>query len=115
MMLKAVEWTAGKTYANCVTYVEVRGLVASDLAAGKISQVGADGLNAKLAEAEVVAKEAGLIQRSLNVLDQFVNIAKKPSTSAAPTEACPNACLKDAREELAFKGRELKDWIKGFK
>ena len=56
-----------------------------------------------------------MIQRSLNVLDQFVNIAKKTSTSGAPTEACPNACLKDAREELAFKGRELKDWIKGFK
>ena len=113
-MLAAVQWTAGVGYVNCVTFNEVRNLIASDLAAGKITQAGADALNAKLDEAEA-AKEAGLIQRSLNVLDQFVNIAKKPSTSAAPTEACPNACLKDAREELAFKGRELKDWIKGFK
>ena len=99
---------------NCVTFNEVRDLLAADLAAAKITQAGADALNAKLDEAEA-AKEAGLIQRSLGILDQFVNIAKKPSTSAAPTEACPNACLKDAREELAFKGRELKDWIKGFK
>ena len=113
-MLAAVQWTAGVGYVNCVTFYEVRNLIAADLAAAKITQAGADALNAKLDEAEA-AKDEGSIQRSLNILDQFVSIAKKTSTSAAPTEACPNACLKDAREELAFKGRELKDWIKGFK
>lgn len=101
MILKGIQTTAGVEYGNCVTFFEVSTLIASDLAAGKITQAGADALNAKLDEVEA-ARAAGSIQRALNLLDQFVSIAKKTSTGAD----------KAARDELAFKGRELKDWLK---
>jgi type 1 glutamine amidotransferase len=101
MILKGIQTTAGVVYGNCVTWFEVRSLIAADLAAGKINQAGANALNARLDDAED-AFDAGNITRSLNFLDTFVNVAKKPSTGDD----------KQARDELAFKGRELKDWIK---
>jgi type 1 glutamine amidotransferase len=101
LILKGIQTTAGVVYGNCVTWFEVRSLIADDLAAGKINQAGANALNARLDDAEA-AFDAGNITRSLNFLDTFVNVAKKASTGDD----------KQARDQLAFKGRELKDWIK---
>jgi type 1 glutamine amidotransferase len=101
LILKGIQTTAGVVYGNCVTWFEVRTLIAADLAAGKINQAGADALNVRLDDAEA-AFDAGNVTRSLNFLDTFVNVAKKASTGDD----------KQARDALAFKGRELKDWIK---
>ena len=50
MMLKAVEWTAGKSYANCVTYVEVADLLESTADAGDLDADGRARLEALLAK-----------------------------------------------------------------
>jgi len=51
MMLKAVEWTAGKAYANCVTYVEVAELLAASAASGDVTSGGNAVLGALLQKA----------------------------------------------------------------
>jgi type 1 glutamine amidotransferase len=101
MVLRGIQTTAGAEYGNCVTFFEVRSLILADLAAGKITQAGADALSSRLMNAES-ARVEGNITRALNYLDTFINVAKKQSTGDD----------KQARDQLAFKGRELQDWIK---
>ena len=103
-MLAAVKWAAGVGELNCVTFLEVRGIVADGLAAGKITQSGADALNARLADAEA-AFEAGSYQRSMGFADTFVNVARKASTTTD----------RATRELLVAKGVELKDWARGLR
>jgi type 1 glutamine amidotransferase len=103
-MLAAVKWAAGVGELNCVTFLEVRGIVADGLAAGKITPAGADALNARLADAEA-AFDAGAYQRSMGYADTFVSVARKASTTTDQA----------TRALLVAKGLELKDWAKGLR
>jgi type 1 glutamine amidotransferase len=103
-MLAAVKWTAGVAELNCVTYHEVRGIIASGLAAGTITQQGADLLNARLAEGEA-AFEAGSYQRAMSHADVFISNARKASTTTD----------RATRDLLVAKGVELKDWARGLR
>ena len=52
MMLNAIQWTGGQEYANCVTFNEVKDLLASAAADGDVTAAGNTALSAALASAD---------------------------------------------------------------
>ena len=103
MMLNAVEWTAGKTYANCVTYVEVADLLAAKAASGDVTPAGNAALGDLLATARADFDQ-GSYQKAVVSLNRFVEATEDPA-NGSPT----------ALAELNAKGLELISWAKGLK
>ena len=103
MMLKAVEWTAGKSYANCVTYVEVADLLAAKATSGDVTPAG----NAVLGDLLAAAKadfDQGSYKDAVATLKKFVK------ESANADNGSPAALA-----ALTVKGDELIAWANGLK
>ena len=81
MMLKAVEWTAGKSYANCVTYVEVADLLAAKAASGDVTAAGNAALGDLLATARADFDQ-GDYQKAVVSLNRFVEATEDPANGS---------------------------------
>ena len=103
MMLQAVEWTAGKASANCVTYTEVADLLAAGTAAGVVTPAGNAALGELLASARSDFDQGGY-QKAVVTLNRFVEATEDPANGDATALA-----------ELNGKGKELISWAKGLK
>ena len=102
MMLSAIEWTAGETYANCVTFSEVADLIESTADAGDLDADGRARLEALLAKG-----------RAEFDAEQYVTAA---STFRVLAEAAAEeAGSAGAREQLVAKAEELVAWAKGLR
>ncbi len=105
MMLNAVQWTAGQEYANCVTFNEVKDMLAGAVAAGNVSAAGNTALSAPLASADA-AHRAGNDAAAAAAARQFVAQAKRLANCGCPDNGA--ALLK-----IQSKGVELVNWMSG--
>jgi hypothetical protein len=103
MMLNAVEWTAGKASANCVTYVEVADLLAASAASGDVTVDGNAALGDLLAKASADFDKLDY-QRAVVSLNRFVEATKDPANGSPAALA-----------ELNAKGLELISWAKSLR
>ena len=92
MMLNAVQWTAGQEYANCVTFNEVKDLLADAAAAGNVNAAGNTALGAPLASADA-AHRAGDDAAAAAAARQFVAQAKRVANCGCPDDGA--ALLED--------------------
>ena len=102
MMLSAIEWTAGETYANCVTFSEVADLIESTADAGDLDADGRARLEALLAKG-----------RAEFDAEQYVTAASTFRVLA--DAAAEEAGSAGAREQLVAKAEELVAWAKGLR
>ena len=102
MLLNAIEWTAGETYANCVSFSEVADLIEAAADAGDLDADGKARLDALLAEG-----------RAQFDAEQYVTAAStfRVLAGAAAEEAASAA----ASEPLVAKAEELVAWAKGLR
>jgi type 1 glutamine amidotransferase len=103
MILRAIQTTAGRAYANCVTYAEVADLLAASVAAGSVTAAGGATLGALLAGART-AFEAKDYRAAVRQLEQFQAQTKR-SANGNPA----------ALRALAGKAHELIDWAEGLR
>jgi hypothetical protein len=105
MMLNAVQWTAGQEYANCVTFNEVRDLLAQAVADGDVNAAGNSALSAPLEAADAAYRA-----------DDFAAAAAAAKQFVAQTKLVANCGCADggaAMLELQYKGVELVNWMGG--
>ena len=101
MLLSAIEWTAGETYANCVTFSEVADLIDAAADAGDLD---ADG-------------EAGSRRCSRRAARSSTPSSTSPRR---PRSACWRRCRRRGGErrgarQLVAKAEELVAWAKGLR
>ena len=104
MILNAIQWTAGKKYANCVTFNEVRDMLADAAAAGNVTAAGNTAMLSALNSADT-AHRAGNDASAATFSQQFVAQAKRVANVGSDGGA---ALLK-----LQSKGVELVNWMAG--
>jgi type 1 glutamine amidotransferase len=105
MILNAIQWTGGQEYANCVTFGEVRELLAKAAADGGVSAAGNTALSASLNAADT-AWRAGDNAAAAAAARQFVATASKLATCGCTDGGA-------ALLELQSKGVELANWMSG--
>ena len=105
MMLNAIQWTGGQEYANCVTFNEVKDLLAEAAADGNVNAAGNTALSAALASADA-AYRAGDNAAAAGFAKQFVAQAKRVAN-------CGCADGGAALLEIQSKGVELVNWMSG--
>ena len=101
MLLSAIEWTAGETYANCVTFSEVADLIDAAADAGDLDGDGQARLEALLAQG-----------RAQFDAEQYVTAA---STFRVLAGAAADEAGAASREQLVAKAEELVAWAKGLR
>ena len=104
MMLNAVQYTAGQEYANCVTFNEVRDLLAAAAAAGNVNAAGNTALSTALESADA-AYRAGNNAAAAASASQFVAQAKRVANVGSDGGTALLA--------LQSKGVELVNWMSG--
>ncbi|MBE2315512.1 ThuA domain-containing protein [Solirubrobacter sp. CPCC 204708] len=104
MMLNAVQWTAGQEYSNCVTFNEVRDLLAKARADGNVTAAGNTALSAALEEADTAYRA-----------DDFAGAATHARTFVAEAKRAVHAGADNGAALLALqtKGAELVGWMSG--
>ena len=103
MILNAVQWTAGQTYDNCVTYNEVRDMLATAASNGDVTAAANTSLSSLLDTADT-AHRAGNDAAAATAMNAFVAQTKNTANVAA-----------NAGDLLALqsKGAELVGWMTG--
>jgi type 1 glutamine amidotransferase len=104
MMLNAVQWTAGEEYANCVTFNEVRDLLAKAASDGDVTTAGNTALSNAL-EAADTAYRANDFAAAATAARNFVAQTKRVANVGGDGGA--------ALLELQSKGTELVNWMSG--
>jgi type 1 glutamine amidotransferase len=104
MILNAIQWTAGQEYANCVTFGEVRDLLAAAAAGGDVTSAGNAALSSALNAADT-AWRADDNAAAAAAAQQFVAQAKRVANVGDDGGA--------ALLELQTKGVELVNWMSG--
>jgi hypothetical protein len=104
MILNAIQWTSGQTYDNCVTFNEVKDMLAAAVANGGVNAAGNTALSASLASADA-AHRAGDDAGAATFAKQFVAQAK----NVANVGSDGGKALLD----IQSKGVELVNWMTG--
>ncbi|MDA0182236.1 ThuA domain-containing protein [Solirubrobacter phytolaccae] len=104
MILNAIQWTSGKEYANCVTFNEVRDLLAAASSGGNVTAAANIALSAALESADT-AYRAGDDAGAAAHAKTFVAQAKRVANAGADGGK--------ALLELQSKGVELVNWMSG--
>ncbi|MDA0160779.1 ThuA domain-containing protein [Solirubrobacter ginsenosidimutans] len=104
MILNAIQWTSGQTYDNCVTFNEVKDMLAAAVAGGGVNAAGNTALSASLASADA-AHRAGDDAGAATFAKQFVAQAK----NVANVGSDGGKALLD----IQSKGVELVNWMTG--
>jgi type 1 glutamine amidotransferase len=105
MILNAIQWTSGQSYANCVTYNEARDALATAAANGSVTPAANTALGALLDSADT-AHRAGNDASAAATMNQFVAQTKNVANCA---------CADGGKALLALqtKGVELLGWMTG--
>ena len=105
MILNAIQWTSGQTYDNCVTFNEVKDLLATAVGNGDVTPAANTSLGALLDTADA-AHRAGNDAAAATAMNTFVAQTKN-------TANC--ACGDGGKDLLALqsKGVELVGWMTG--
>src|SRR4051794_1468175 len=102
MILNAITWTAGQTYANCVTFNEVKDLLAAAAANGGVTP-GANTTMAGLLASADAAHRAGNDASAAGFAKQFVAATKNVANVGSDGGT--------ALLQLQSKGAELVGWM----
>jgi type 1 glutamine amidotransferase len=105
MVLNAIQWTGGQTYANCVTFNEVKDLLAAAAANGGVTAGANTTMSGLLASADA-AHRAGNDASAAGYMNQFVALTKNVAN-------CACADGGTAMLNLQSKGVELANWMNG--
>ena len=104
MILNAIQWTSGQTYDNCVTFNEVKDLLATSAANGGVTAAANTTLSGLLASADA-AHRAGDDAGAAGFAQQFVAQTKRVSNVGSDGGT--------SLLQLQSKGTELVGWMTG--
>jgi type 1 glutamine amidotransferase len=102
MVLNAIQWTGGQTYANCVTFNEVKDLLAAAAANGGVTAGANTTMSGLLASADA-AHRAGNDASAAGFAKQFVAATKNVANVGSDGGA--------SLLQLQSKGTELVGWM----
>ncbi len=105
MILNAIQWTSGQEYANCVTFNEVRDLLAEAADDGNVTAAGNTALQRRAGE-----RRRGLPRGRRRRARRRTRRRSSRRPSAWPTRGADGG---DALLELQSKGVELVNWMSG--
>ena len=107
-LLKGIQYAAGVSYANCVTFTEVADLLAASVATGGVNADGNAALSVPLADANAAFK-AGDYKRAASQANYFVKLTERTAVLQERREGVPRRRARTGQAPLQGAGADQLD------